>query len=151
LQSLIQPKETLVHADEAARQDALLVQNDQRIMRIFEGAGLAATWRLDLPKAVNDIDYGALTDVRVTFYYKARFDPDLRDLVLQQLHSRPGVNERQRGIPLRWVYPDAFFHFQDTGELSITLRASDFRSNETKPVLTDVGLLVVADSSVSPK
>src|SRR5207249_11974608 len=69
--------------------------------------------------------------VRITFFYQARFDPSLHDQVLAQLISRPGVNIRQRGIPLRWVYPDAFFHFQDTGKMTIILNTSDFRSNET--------------------
>jgi hypothetical protein len=49
---------------------------------------------------------------------------------------------------LRWVYPDAFFHFQDTGELAITIRAGDFRRNETNPVLTTVGVQVVTDGSM---
>lgn len=144
----VQSKETLVLSDYAARQDTLLIQNDQRMMRVFEGAGLASTWELDLPPAINDLDYGALTDVRITLYYKARFDPSLRDRVEADLATRPGLNARQRGIPLRWIYPDAFFHFQDTGALSITLKAADFRTNETKPILTNVGVLVVTDGSV---
>jgi hypothetical protein len=28
---------------------------------------------------VNDLDYGALLDVRLTLYYKARYDPDLKN------------------------------------------------------------------------
>ncbi len=145
----VQSKEALVLSDYLARQDTLLIQNDQRMLRIFEGAGVCSSWRLELPKAINDIDYGALTDVRLTFYYKARFDPTLHDRVLAQLASYPGVNIRQRGIPLRWLYPDAFFHFQDTGELRVTLQAADFRRNETNPTLTNIGLLVATDGSVS--
>ncbi len=145
----VQSKETLVLSDYFMRQDALLAPHDTRMTKIFEGAGLASTWRLELPKAVNDIDYGALTDVRLTFYYKARFDPDLRDRVLAELAARPGAHARQRAIPLRWIYPDAFFRFQDTGELRITLRASDFRRNERLPTLTDVGVLVVTDGAVA--
>jgi tetratricopeptide (TPR) repeat protein len=145
----VQSRETLVLSDYFPRQDALLVPHDARMTKIFQGAGLASTWRLELPKAINDIDYGALTDVRLTFYYKVRFDPDLHDRVLAQLAARPGVHARQRGIPLRWIYPDAFFHFQDSGELRIKLRASDFRYNEKLPQLTDVGVLVVTDDSIS--
>jgi hypothetical protein len=118
------------------------------MMRVFEGAGLASTWRLEVPKAINDIDYGAITDVRLTFYYKARFDPDLRDRVLATLASRPAFTARQRGIPLRWLYPDAFFKFQDTGELKITLRPRDFPHDESAPVLTQIGALVVTDGSI---
>jgi hypothetical protein len=146
----VQSRETLVLSEYNARQDSLIIQNDERMMRIFQGAGLASTWRLELPPSINDIDYGSLTDVRITFYYKARYDPDLHDRVLVQLASRPAVNSRQKGLPLRWLYPDAFFHFQDTGELSITLSKSDFRRNETNPILTGVSILVATDGSVPP-
>src|SRR5439155_6695874 len=95
-------------------------------------------------------DYGALTDVRVTFYYKARFDPQLRDRVLTHLAALPSATARQRGIPLRWLFPDAFFLFQDSGTLSFNLGQADFRHNETRPTLTGIGLLVQTDGSVAP-
>jgi hypothetical protein len=145
----IQPKETLIISDYSARQDSLLIQNDQRLLRIFQGAGLASTWRLEIPKAINDLDLNTVIDVRLTFYYKARYDPDLHDKVIAELNARPGLNARQRGIPLRWLYPDAFFHFQDTGDLTITLRATDFRRNEISPIITSVGVVVSVDGSIA--
>jgi Tc toxin complex TcA C-terminal TcB-binding domain len=144
----VQPKEALVLSDYAIRNDALAVPDDTRMMKIFQGAGLVSTWTLSLPKGINDIDYGALTDVRITFYYKARFDPTLRDAVLAQLAARPGFTSRQRGIPMRWLYPDAFFEFQNTGTLSLSLSASDFPYNQRSPVLTDIGVQVATDGSV---
>jgi hypothetical protein len=149
LKHRLQSRETLVLSDYSLRRDGLQVPDDQRTTRIFQGAGLASSWRLELPPAVNDIDYGALTDVRLTFYYKARFDPELHDRVLAQLATRPGINVRQRGIPVRWLYPDAFFHFQDTGELSITLSQADFPVNECNPILTDISLIVATDKTIS--
>jgi hypothetical protein len=146
----VQAKETLILSDYAVRQDALLTSQDQRQMRVFEGAGVASSWTLDVPKAINDIDFGALTDVRLTFYYKARFDPNLRTSVLAQLNTLPGFTGRQRSLPTRWVYPDAFFHFQDTGELDFALRPRDFRGNETKPVISSIGLLVATNGTVPP-
>jgi receptor-binding and translocation channel-forming TcA subunit of Tc toxin len=151
LKYLIQPRETLILSDYNATQDALLQPPDARRLKIFEGAGVASSWRLELPRSINDIDYGALTDVRLVFHYKARFDPDLRDKVLAQLGTIPGVNQKQRGIPLRWLYPDAYFHFLDTGTLSVDLLPTDFRANESAPVLTGVGLLVATDGTVPAK
>src|SRR5262249_22696395 len=144
----VQSKETLVLSDYSERMDTALSPPDSRQRKIFQGAGVVSSWRLELPKTVNDIDYGALTDVRLTFYYKARYDPDLRQAVLSDLAARPGINAGQRGIPVRWLYPDAFFHFQDAGTLNLTLRPADFRHNETKPVITDVGIVLVPDGSV---
>jgi len=117
------------------------------MLRIFQGAGVASSWHLELPKDVNDLDFGSLLDVRLVFYYKARFDPDLAARVTTELATRPGFVSRQRALPLRWLYPDAFFAFQDTGQLSFSLGRADFRTNETVPVLESVGLLVVTDSS----
>ena len=56
--------------------------------------------------------------------------------------------ERQRGIPLRRIYPDAFFHFQDTGVLFFSQRVQDFASNETQPVITAVGVVLTTDGTV---
>lgn len=147
----IQPKETLVLSDYAARVDGGLIPPDQRLKGIFQGSGLVSSWRLEVPREINDIDYGALLDVRLTFFYRARFDPDLHDTVLAELASRPGIQSRHRGVPLRWVYPDAFFQFQDSGVLAISQRIQDFASNETLPVITDVGIVVATDGSLSPQ
>lgn len=138
----IQPKETLVLSDFQLRSDDLLYRGNANARRIFEGAGVASSWHLEIPKAVNDIDYGALTDVRLIFYYDARYDPALRTRVLSHLAALPGVTQRTRSLPLAWLYPDAFFHFQDTGTLTVTLRKSDFPRNQLDPVLSDVALLV---------
>jgi len=146
----VQPRETLVLSDYSPRNDGILIPQDARQKRIFEGAGVVSTWKLEVPRAINDLDYSAIVDMRVTFSYKARYDPDLHDAVLAELASRPGVHERQRGLPLRWLYPDAFFRFQDTGVLSFSQSAMDFRSNETNPVITHIGLMV-ATAGLSPQ
>jgi hypothetical protein len=150
LKARIQTAETLVLSDYSAATDGLLPAPDQRISGIFSGAGVVSSWQLDLPKAVNDIDYGALLDVTVTFIYNARYDPSLASRVKAQLASLPGSNARQRGIPLRWVYPDLFFTFAQTGQLSLTLGNSDFPTNQTNPQLTSVGLQVSTDASRAP-
>lgn len=146
----LQSKETLVLSDYTTRNDVLLLPADSKMTRIFQGAGLASTWRLELPRAVNDIDFGTVLDVRLTFYYQARYDPDLHDSVLTELALRPGINSRQRAIQLRWIYPDSFFVFQDTGELKCSLKTNDFRFNESDPVLTSLGAVVVTDGTIAP-
>ena len=101
----IQPKETLVLSDYGVRNDDLLYRGNADALRIFEGAGVASSWHLEIPKATNDIDYGALTDVRLIFYYDARYDGTLKSRVLSHLAALPGVTQRARGLPLAWLYP----------------------------------------------
>jgi hypothetical protein len=145
----VQNDEALVLSDYSPRNDALVVQTNAGMMRIFEGAGVASTWHLEIPPGVNDLDYGAVTDVQLTFTYQARFDPGLKAQVLAGLAALPGVSAGQRGIPLRWVYPDAFYAFQATGTLTITLAQGDFPFNQRAPVLTSVGLVATTVGGVS--
>ncbi|MGK7871157.1 hypothetical protein [Falsiroseomonas sp. E2-1-a20] len=140
----VQARETLVLSDYDLRGDAIIVDSDRRRRRIFEGAGLASTWTLELPKAANTVDYQAIVDVRLTFTYQSRFDPDLRDQVLAELAARPQANERQRPYPLRWLFPDAFFIFYGSGVLDLTLGRGDFAATETDPMLSEVSLIVTA-------
>jgi hypothetical protein len=149
LKTRVQSKETLIISDYARRTDEPFYSLDQRKMRVLEGAGLASTWRLELPRALNDLDFGALTDVRLTFYYQARFDADLRERVLEDLASRPELLKRTRPLPLRWAYPDAYFAFQDTGELRFTLGAGDFPKNQLSPIIEGVSLLVTTAPGVA--
>jgi hypothetical protein len=143
LKHRVQSRETLVLSDYEPRTDAILGDGDRRRRRIFEGAGVASAWTLELPPAVNELDYLALLDVRLTFTYEARFDPELRDKVLGDLATRPQANERQRPIPLRWLFPDAFFAFYESGVLAFELRAGDFPAGETDPKLTGLSLVAV--------
>ncbi len=147
----VQPEETLLLSDYAIRQDALLAPQSARMLRVFQGAGVASTWRLEVPRGSNDLDFGSLTDVRVTFYYEARFDPELREAVRAQLATRPGVHAKDLALPLRWLYPDAYFLFQDTGGLRLSLQNADFPANEEAPTLTAVGILVATTGGVSPE
>jgi hypothetical protein len=143
----VQSKETLVLSDYTVRNDSLLFSSESEMLRIFEGAGVASSWHLEVPRAINDIDFGALTDVRLTFYYRARYDDTLKTRVLTSLAALPGVTSKARSLPLRWMYPDAFYAFQSSGSLGFTLRPRDFGRNETQPKLDNFGLMVTTNHS----
>jgi hypothetical protein len=138
----VQNRETLVLSDYDRRQDALVVTPDARRRAVFEGAGVASAWTLAIPPAANDLDYAGIIDVRLTFTYQARFDPDLRDRVIAELDAAPAAHERQRPLPLRWLFPDAFFAFYSTGTLAVELGRGDFSATEHDPRVVDVGLTV---------
>lgn len=138
----VQNREVLVLSDYDQRQDALVVSPDPRRRSVFEGAGVASSWTLSIPPQANDLSYAGIVDVRLTFTYKARFDPDLRDRVVAELEASPAAHERQRPLPLRWLFPDAFFAFYSTGTLAVTLGRSDFSATEDDPRVVDVGLTV---------
>lgn len=138
----IQDADTLVLSDYNPAVDGQLNSTTGNQLGIFEGAGVASTWTLTLPKQLNDINYGTLTDVVLTFLYETRFDPQLVPTVLQQLASRPGFYDRQWAIPLGWLYPDLFYGFVQSGTLTLNLSAGDFAVNQTSPTVTAAGLLM---------
>jgi hypothetical protein len=138
----VQNREALVLSDYDRRSDALVVAPDGRRRSVFEGAGVASSWTLAIPPQVNDIDYSAILDVRLTFVYQGRFDPDLRDRVVAELDALPAAHERQRPFPLRWLFPDAFFSFYSSGTLAVALGRGDFAATEDDPRLTSFGLTV---------
>ncbi len=146
----VQNKETLVISDYSPRNDAIVIQPIPGMLRIFEGAGVCSTWTLSIPPSENDIDYGALTDVQLTFTYEARYDPGLQAEVIAALAGRPGAASSQWGIPLRWVYPDAFFAFQNSGAMSISLAQRDFAYNQRSPVITSIGVVLSTVGGLSP-
>lgn len=139
----VQPTETQIVSDYEVSADALLVDAEPRMRRVFEGSGVASSWTLDLPMDTNDLDYNALIDVRLTFTYQARYDPALRDAVHTELQSRPNVNVRQRPIPLRWLFADTFFAFYASGDLSFSLDRTFFAATELDPVLTGLSLVTI--------
>lgn len=141
----IQDSDTLVLSDYNPNTDGQLNSLTGNQLGIFEGAGVASTWTLALPKALNNINYGTLTDVVLTMLFESRFDPQLVPTVLAELAGRPGFYERQWVIPLAWLYPDLFYGFVNSGSLTLNLAEADFPFNQTSPVVTAVGVLVVME------
>lgn len=146
----IQPKETLLLSEYRLREDSFIFPADGRTLKIFEGAGVASSWVLDIPRATNDLDYYSIADIRITFYYHANYDGTLAEGVKAQLAALAAANLRQRSLPLRWTYPDAFFHFQDAGILEFSLGKTDFPFQEENPQLRNLSLLVLTDEGVDP-
>ncbi|MBW7475378.1 hypothetical protein K0T92_11515 [Paenibacillus oenotherae] len=146
----IQPKETLLLSEYRLREDSFIFPSDGRTLKIFEGAGVASSWVLDIPRSSNDLDYYSISDIRITFYYNANYDAALAEDVKAELAAIAAANLRQRSLPLRWTYPDAFFHFQDTGVLDFTLDQTDFPFQEESPQLRNLSLLLLTEEGVDP-
>jgi tetratricopeptide (TPR) repeat protein len=146
----LQPRETLVLSEYRVRDDAVVFPADPRLLKVFEGAGAASTWTLELPRAANDVDFDQITDVRLTFYLQTRYSEELATAVRAQLAALPGATRRARTLPMRFAFPDAFFRFSDTGRLDVSLTEVDFRFNERDPRLRRVALLILTERGTDP-
>lgn len=146
----IQPRETLVLSEYRLKGDALVFPDDNRILKVFEGAGVAGSWILEMPKSANDFDYSTITDIRLTFYYNAFYSDVLAGAVKAKLATFAALNFHSRSIALRWVFPDAFFHFQDIGQLAFSLDRLDFAFNEPNPRIRNLSVLVITETGTNP-
>lgn len=146
----IQPRETLVLSEYRIKGDTMIFPADPRKLEVFEGAGVAGSWILEIPRSSNDLDFNSITDVRLAFYYHTCFDELLAAAVKAQLATFAGITFRSRTIPLRWAFPDAFFHFQDTGQLAFLLDPFYFPFNELNPKIRHLTMLVITEPDVDP-
>ncbi len=146
----IQPRETLILSEYRVKEDAIIFPDDSTKLGLFEGAGVTGTWALEIPRFSNDLDFNTITDVSITFYYNARHDARLEQAVKGQILTLDGMNKKSRIIPLRWAFPDRYFHFQDTGQLGFTLDPSYFPFNELNPKIRNLNVLIVTEPEIDP-
>jgi hypothetical protein len=146
----VQTAETLVISDFDRRGDPGAAAGDQRETGILAGAGVIGSWVLDVPPESNDLDYHLVTDALITFTYDTRYDPALATKVRQILASQPGAHTTQLAIPLRWLYPDAFFDLVNNHTATVHIVPSDIPLNQTATQLTQVGLLATTSGGHSP-
>jgi len=146
----IQSRETLLLSEYRIRHDSLVFPSDGKTLALFEGAGVASTWALEIPMSSNDLDYEAITDLRLVFYYTAFFDPILEEQVKAELAATPGAFARAREFPLRFTYPDSFYHFLDTGVLAFDLEAKDFPAHQTQPTIRHLAVKVATTGQADP-
>jgi peptidoglycan hydrolase-like protein with peptidoglycan-binding domain len=116
------------------------VHLDDPILLPFEGSGVEATWRLEMPKGANRFDFDTLVDVLFTIRYTSQEDPVYRDRVLQQM----GIDQNGKvsvdgttSFSLSQSFPDAWYLLNnpphDTPSpyaFEFELRRRDFPPNE---------------------
>jgi Rod binding domain-containing protein len=76
----------------------------------FEGMGVDAAWRLELPKPANPFDYRTIADVLLTIEYTALDSHEYRQQVVRTLDRRFSGD---RSFSLRNQFPDAWYELNN--------------------------------------
>lgn len=100
----------------------------------FEGTGVDATWRLEMPRAANPFDFRSLADVLVTLEYTALHSFDYRQQVIRRLDPQASG---ECSFSLRDDFPDQWYDLRNPDQVDparqmlITLEARrrDFPPN----------------------
>jgi hypothetical protein len=119
----IQPRETMLISAHDLQRDVVIFRPSEEVRGVFEDVGLASMWTLNVPRGTNDLNYEAIRDIRIVFYFESLYDENLAALITAGL---PAEGTWQRSYSLATEFPDAFFSFQDTGELNFDSRSGDF-------------------------
>jgi hypothetical protein len=114
----------------------------------FEGMGVEAVWRLELPKPANPFDFRTIADVLITFEYTALDSPEYRERVVRELDQRFAGD---RSFSIRNEFPDAWFELNNPDSVPpdrqrrpvLPLRAEDFPPHVQDLVVQEVSVFVV--------
>lgn len=142
--------ETLLLSRYRIGPDSVVFAPDQEMRAIFEQSPISTSWIFELSPAANDIVLNYITDVKLIIYYESFFDPELKPLVLEELAAEQ-INSGRRIVALRYELFDEFFAFQDTGEVTFTLRQTMLPFYQTEPRIRELTLLIETDEGVSPE
>jgi hypothetical protein len=110
IQPLAGNPETMILSSYTIRGDQVVFYKTGEELELFEGLGVVMDWTLEMPKAANNMNYQAISDVKLVIYYSALFDNDLRDLV--KLRGPKGGDSYQ-GFSMRFQFPDGFYQFNN--------------------------------------
>jgi len=139
----IQPRETMLLSSYNLRNDAIVFRPSEEIRGIFEDSGVATSWDLEIPRGTNDLNYNAIRDIRIVFYFESFYNSLLAENVTAAL---PVNGTWSRSYSVLTEFPDAFFRFQDTGELFFDIRKADFPYNHDNVLATGINIMVLPDS-----
>lgn len=144
----VQKPETMVLSQFDLRHDGFVFSGEEEVLALFENAGPASGWVLDFPPGGNDVDYRAITNVHLVLYYDAFYSPTTADFVRAEL-AATAIYQGTLGLSLRHQYPDEFFAFRDSGEVTCTIDNAYLPYNHTGARVRDAYLAVETAAGVS--
>lgn len=140
--------DTMALSDFNIRNDLFVYTPEIGLKGMFQGMGLASTWKVHLPRRSNDFDYARIFDINLVLYYTAQFDPLLRKVVLQS-PVRPGEMSELRNFDLRFDYPESWYSLYRSASASFRLGRERLPFNQHQFETESVNLRVVTKPGVS--
>ncbi len=141
--------DTMALSDFQLRNDLFLYAADTSVRGLFQGLGLGGTWQLHLPRRSNAVDLNRIFDIRLLFYYKAKFDEQLRaDTLARPL--RPDELVEQRTWSMRFDFPGAWYAFYRDGTVAFRFTPTQLPSNQRDFTTQHVRLRVLPAAGVAP-
>ncbi len=139
--------DTMALSDFTVRDDLFIYTPEVGLRGLFQGMGLATTWKLHLPRRSNDFDYARIFDINLVLYYTAQFDPLLRKTVLSS-PVRPGELTELRNFDLRFDFPESWYALYKAGTATFAFRRDRLPFNQQDFVTASASFRVVTKAGV---
>ncbi|MFT3717494.1 neuraminidase-like domain-containing protein [Pseudorhodoferax sp.] len=147
--TLARPAEAIAFTGTSQASGLFELEPDRGLLLPFEGMGVDAAWRLDLPKPANPFDYGQIADVLLTLDYSALDSRDYRRKVVAGLGRRVGG---ERLFSVRHQFPDAWYALHNAQaepdparrmRIDLPLRGEDFLFHAQARAVEQLSLVCV--------
>ncbi|MGQ0570142.1 MAG: hypothetical protein ACT4P5_11570 [Armatimonadota bacterium] len=148
VRSRVTAPEAMILSGFRLRRDLVLYRADPMRLGLFENSGVAASWRLELPMATNDVDFATISDVRLVLYFYCLHDRDLEATIRATF---PANDEAAQSFSARLHAPDEFFAFgappDGSNTMTFSLNPRVFPYNQLNRASTRVGIQVLRNSA----
>lgn len=147
-----QPESSILRVDMRASQQIALSQglNDNGLFVLnfddtrylpFEGTGVVSSWRLDMPKPYNAINFDSITDVIIRLQYTALSGGSVFQATVEQ---NLGDFKGNQLLLMAQEYASAWYGFIQQGQpLQFSVGPNLFRPNLSNYMVTSITLLMI--------
>ena len=147
-----QPDASILRVDMRASQQIALSQglNDNGLFVLnfddtrylpFEGTGVVSSWRLDMPKPYNTINFDSITDVIIRLQYTALSGGSVFQATVEQ---NLGDFKESQLLMMAQEYASAWYGFIQQGQpLQFSVGPNLFRPNLSNYIVTSITLLMI--------
>ena len=122
------PADSLVLSSYEFRRDVTVFRPSEEMLELFENLGPQGNWRLELPRSANNLDYEAISDIKLALYFDAEVSDSLRAHVKT---FYPDDGGRSVILSSRFHFPDQYFRLDADKKVGFTLNDSRFAYNYT--------------------
>ena len=138
--------ERMVLSSYQFRRDISVFQPSEQMLGLFENLAPQGNWTLEIPRASNNLDYDAISDIKLVLYFDADFDEDLRTF-LSGFYANTGG--KSVVLSSRFHFPDQYFRLDIEKAVSFNLYQSRFAFNHTNLKIAGFGIRLL-DRNGSP-
>ena len=142
----IVPPERMVLSSYQLRRDVVVFQPSEEQLGLFENLGPEGNWLLELPRSANNIDYEAISDIKVVIYFDADHSTALAAHVAAELPANGG---RALVLSARFHFPDEYYRLDADRQVTFDLPSSRFAYNHADLSLQGIGVRLLGTDGSS--